>query len=267
MFKYHEVVSGRQFGPQTPIIFRGKFCHCGVASKTRRELIFGQVASVLLGSGQWQRPVVSGGRKLNFDPFDPFDCFTGSAFGPYGLLPGQAKCQMSSLCCNENCPSTPEPRMYIRNPGSQEMEFHTRVHGHPRHLAYQVKKVPITNFGHQKESWPDIIYVFLYTDFLDSHRHPSKFSLYSMTSSRHSVQSTWEVVVQIKFLSGSICAKSSENVRYVFLLLPLMLRYNPTITSPEGCSVPALQERCSATFTVAPESKEPSLKNDTQCHR
>lgn len=249
-----QISRSRQWPPiwtPTPIIFRGKFCHCGVASKTRRELIFGQVASVLLGSGQWQRP--NHGGKLNFDPFD---CFTGSA-----------KCQMSSLCCNENCPSTPEPRMYIRNPGSQEMEFHTRVHGHPRHLAYQVKKVPITNFGHQKESWPDIIYVFLYTDFLDSHRHPSKFSLYSMTSSRHSVQSTWEVVVQIKFLSGSICAKSSENVRYVFLLLPLMLRYNPTITSPEGCSVPALQERGSATFTVAPESKEPSLKNDTQCHR
>ena len=156
-------------------------------------------------SGQWQRPNHGGG-KLNFDSFD---CFTGSAcFGPYGLLPmGQAKCQMSSLCCNENCPSTPEPRMYIRNPGSQEMEFHTRVHGHPRHLAYQVKKVPITNEVTKRKVGPTSLMYCVHGFF--GHRHPSKFSLYSMTSSRHSVQSTSEVVVQIKFLSGSICAKSS----------------------------------------------------------
>lgn len=53
MFKYHEVVSGRQFGPQLPSFFEVNSVTVALPlSKTRRELIFGQVASVLLGK-QW----------------------------------------------------------------------------------------------------------------------------------------------------------------------------------------------------------------------
>lgn len=70
MFKYHEVVSGRQFGPQLPSFFEVNSVTVALPlSKTRRELIFGQVASVLLGK-QW--PVAAakpwGGGNLTLTP-------------------------------------------------------------------------------------------------------------------------------------------------------------------------------------------------------